>query len=761
MNIAGLLTSAGINIGLCVVFLSLYSILRKQPGFVGVFFARWVGQHLRPSETRIERFVPSAGWIKKAWETTEEELLASAGLDAVVFIKIVVFSIQIFSISAITCFIMVLPVNYYGKQMKHAQIHAEEMEVFTIVNVQYGSRWFWTHVVALYVISCTTCTLLYFNYKNITNMRLAYISRVPANLSHFAIFVRSIPLSSQGSYSDSVKMFFTKYYASSYLSHQMVNRCGRVYKLMTNAEKMYKMLKTTTDENQGKMCSVRCGLCGEMTSSFRILSDENGVKTNNDVHNLELTRNQKEYPGAFVFFKTRYGAFTASQALQTSNPMLWVTELAPDPSDVYWSNLWVPYRQIWIRKIAIRIAAIAFMLLFIIPVTFVQALTNARRLAETFPFLKKILKWQFMTQVVEGYLPSVILMLFLYAAPPLMMLFSAVEGSISRIGRKRSASCKVLYFTIWNVFFVNIFSGTIIDQFDSLSYLKNIPVRLGQAVPSQAILFMTYIMTSGWASLSVELLQPFMLLANLFSRYILKKETPPDGSLSFPYHTEVPRVLLFGLIGLTCSILVPLITPFLLVYFTIAYLVYRNQFLNVYIQKYESGGQFWPIAHNSTIFSLVLAQIIAIGVFGLKNAPVASGFTIPLVIATLLFNEYCRHRFSPIFKKNPAEILMDMDFQDERDGRMEEIHQQLPAAYCQFTVTSQDFCKSGHTLLHEAEKIEEDPMNINLENAPSLMVQDSLVKDALEEYQKQMNVQEENQSKPHLISDGLDVSIQS
>ncbi|CAM8876409.1 unnamed protein product [Rhodiola kirilowii] len=65
MNIAGLLTSAGINIGLCVVIFSLYSILRKQPGFVGVFFARWVGQHLRPSETRIERFVPSAGWIKK------------------------------------------------------------------------------------------------------------------------------------------------------------------------------------------------------------------------------------------------------------------------------------------------------------------------------------------------------------------------------------------------------------------------------------------------------------------------------------------------------------------------------------------------------------------------------------------------------------------------------------------------------------------------------------------------------------------------
>ena len=46
---------------------------------------------------------------------------------------------------------------------------------------------------------------------------------------------------------------------------------------------------------------------------------------------------------------------------------------------------------------------------------------------------------------------------------------------------------------------------------------------------------------------------------------------------SFPYHTEVPKVLLFGLLGFTCSVLAPLILPFLLVYFFLGYVVYRNQ----------------------------------------------------------------------------------------------------------------------------------------------------------------------------------------
>lgn len=95
---------------------------------------------------------------------------------------------------------------------------------------------------------------------------------------------------------------------------------------------------------------------------------------------------------AFVFFKTRYAAVVTSQVLQSSNPMLWVTDMAPEPNDVYWSNLWIPYGQLWIRKIATLLAAIAFMLVFLIPVTFVQGLTQLEFLQAAFPFLRGLLK---------------------------------------------------------------------------------------------------------------------------------------------------------------------------------------------------------------------------------------------------------------------------------------------------------------------------------------------------------------------------------
>lgn len=93
MDISGLLTSAGINIGLCVLFLSLYSVLRKQPSNIYVYFGRRLTEERdrREGSFSIDRLVPSAGWLFKAWGRTEDEILSVAGLDAVIFLRILVF----------------------------------------------------------------------------------------------------------------------------------------------------------------------------------------------------------------------------------------------------------------------------------------------------------------------------------------------------------------------------------------------------------------------------------------------------------------------------------------------------------------------------------------------------------------------------------------------------------------------------------------------------------------------------------------------
>ena len=94
MDIAALLTSAGVNISVCLVIFSLYSVLRKQPSNVRVYFGRRVASRCSKScDLYLERFVPSPTWVMKAWETTQDEMMTAGGLDAVVFNRLVVFKL--------------------------------------------------------------------------------------------------------------------------------------------------------------------------------------------------------------------------------------------------------------------------------------------------------------------------------------------------------------------------------------------------------------------------------------------------------------------------------------------------------------------------------------------------------------------------------------------------------------------------------------------------------------------------------------------
>lgn len=68
--------------------------------------------------------------------------------------------------------------------------------------------------------------------------------------------------------------------------------------------------------------------------------------------------------------------------------MLWATDLAPEPEDMYWSNVCVPYKLLWIRKIAMHVASVCFVIFFLVPVSLTQGLVHLDKLQKAFPFLR-------------------------------------------------------------------------------------------------------------------------------------------------------------------------------------------------------------------------------------------------------------------------------------------------------------------------------------------------------------------------------------
>lgn len=100
----------------------------------------------------------------------------------------------------------------------------------------------------------------------------------------------------------------------------------------------------------------------------------------------------------------------------------------------------------------------------------------------------------------------------------------------------------------------------------------------------QASFFIAYVVTFGWTNIASELFQLIPLLYN-YIKVIFYGDSDTDDfeAPSIPYHSEIPRILFFDLLGVTYFILAPLILPFLLVYFCLGYIIYRNQVCKLFL----------------------------------------------------------------------------------------------------------------------------------------------------------------------------------
>ncbi|CAM8885708.1 unnamed protein product [Rhodiola kirilowii] len=694
MLVSALFTSVGINSCLCIIFFTLYSVLRKQPSNYGVYIPRVVseGKHKLVRHFRLTRYLPSPSWVKKAWELSEDELLLLSGLDAVVFMRMLIFSFKVFSVTGAIGIFILLPVNCFGTQLEHFDItnlSNNSLDLFSISNVNNGSKSLWIHFGAVYIVTLWVCYLLYHEYRYIAAKRIDYFHSSPPQPHHFTVLIHSIPVSHGSGISTSIERFFREYYPSTYLSHVVIRRTNRIRTLVTNARTLYKRVMDMRRKRKS-MHNRQEGCFGifrrKVDSAVHIEKKLKDIAEYVKMEQSGILSAGEETRAAFVSFTSRYAAATAYHMRLSVNPTLWITERAPEPHDVYWPFFSSSFIKRWICRLAVIVGCTLFTLIFLIPVVVVQGLTNLKQLEDWFPFLAIIFSIPYVTSVITGYLPNLILQLFLKIVPYVMKFLTAIEGYISHSEIVKNACNKVIWFTVWNVFFATVFSGSALYQVSIILDPTNIPSRLAVAVPAQASFFIAYVVTSGWTSIASELLRVIPLIKSLVQKFVfgITEEENLEDQLqvpTIPYHRDFPRVLFFGLLGITYFFLAPLILPFLLIYFCFAYIIFRNQFINVYCHDYETGGKFWPVVHNTMIFSLLLMHAIAVGTFTLKKLSVASSLLFPLPIFTLLFNEYCRKRFLPTFKAYSAETLIMKDRQDQNDPGMSEFLDKLATAY--------------------------------------------------------------------------------
>ncbi|XP_058082781.1 CSC1-like protein At1g62320 isoform X3 [Magnolia sinica] len=595
--------AAAINILSAFIFLMLFAILRLQPIFDRVYFPKWYLKGIRSSPTHSRTLVRNIfnvdsrsyirflNWMPEALRMPQLELIEHAGLDSAVYIRIYLLGLKIFVPLTVLAFAVLVPVNWTGETLDHVtNLTFSDIDKISISNVPPGSKRFWAHLSMSYIFTFWTCYVLYNEYEIVASMRLRFLASEDRRPDQFTVLVRNIPPDSDESVSEHVEHFFYVNHPDHYLSHQVVynaNHLANVVEKKMSLQNSLDYYEKKYIENPSKKPSTKTGFCGLWGRSvdaieFYTAEIEKLTKEEDTEREKVVSDPKAIMPVAFVSFKSRWGAAVCAQTQQTSNPTIWLTDWAPEPRDVYWPNLSVPFVKLSIRRFLMAIALFFLTFFYIIPIAFVQSLANIEGIEKVFPFLKSVINGV-VKSFIQGFLPGIALKIFLILLPTILMIMTKIEGHTSISALERRSAAKYYLFILVNVFLMNIITGTALQQLHNFinQSANEIPKTIGVSMPMKATFFITYIMVDGWAGVAAEIIRLKPLVMFQLKKWFLvktdqdMKQATNPGSLDFS--SSEPRIQLYFLLGLVYSVVTPFLLPFIVIFFGFSYVVFRHQ----------------------------------------------------------------------------------------------------------------------------------------------------------------------------------------
>uniref|UniRef100_A0A9I9DPQ9 Calcium permeable stress-gated cation channel 1 n=1 Tax=Cucumis melo TaxID=3656 RepID=A0A9I9DPQ9_CUCME len=699
--------SAAINILTAFIFLLVFAVLRLQPFNDRVYFSKWYLKGLRSSPTHagafVRRFVnldfrsylKFLNWMPEAIRMPEPELIDHAGLDSAVYLRIYLIGLKIFVPIAFLAWAVLVPVNYTDDNVSiavvTANVTASDIDKLSISNIPAKSQRFWSHLVMAYAFTVWTCYVLMKEYEKIASLRLQFLASEKRRPDQFTtnmidrvlerrnmfktvkgrdmlnsngqrVLVRNVPPDPDESVSELVEHFFLVNHPDHYLTHQVVRDANALAKLVKKKKKaqnwldFYQLKYSRNSTVRPLMKTGFLGLWGKKVDAIEFQTAEiEKLSTEIASERKRISNDPKSImPAAFVSFKSRWGAAVCAQTQQSRNPTLWLTEWAPEPRDVYWENLAIPYVSLTVRKLIMGVAFFFLTFFFMIPISFVQSLASIEGIEKLLPVLKPIIERDFIKSFVQGFLPGIVLKIFLIFLPTILMIMAKFEGFTSLSSLERRAAARYYIFNFVNVFLGSVIAGAAFEQLNSFikQSADQIPKTIGVAIPMKATFFITYIMVDGWAGIAGEILMLKPLIMFHLKNFFLVKtekdreEAMDPGSLGF--NTGEPRIQLYFLLGLVYATVTPLLLPFIIVFFALGFVVFRHQIINVYNQEYESAAAFWP-------------DVVLMGLLSTKKAAQSTPFLIALPVITISFHLYCKGRYEPAFIRYPIQEAMMKD----------------------------------------------------------------------------------------------------
>ena len=407
--------------------------------------------------------------------------------------------------------------------------------------------------------------------------------------------------------------------------------------------------------------------------------------------NLEIEMDQadvEKFPfmnSAFIQFNHQVAAHMACQAVTHHVPQHMAPRLVEiSPDDVLWDNMSIKWWERYLRTGVVLVVCVALIVFYAIPVTFTSLLSKVTAIARAFP---DVFDWlldlpDVIKGIIEGILPPVLLAIILILVPIIFRLLVKQQGVPTGNSKELGVQKWYFAFLFIQVFLVVTISGGL-TQF--ISAIATNPTRivqtLAESLPSAANYFFSYLMVQALSISASNLLQ----VAALAMWFLLGPIMDSTARAKWQRQTTLARVQWgsffppftnFAVIGIIYSVIAPLILVFMLIIFSLFWLVYRYNVLYVYQFRNDTGGLLFPTAVNQLFIGIYVMELCLVGYFFISTdedgtvvcAPQA-GIMIVCFAFTVLFQWLLNSAFKPLFQYLPITLEDEAVIRDEEFAR--------------------------------------------------------------------------------------------
>lgn len=352
---------------------------------------------------------------------------------------------------------------------------------------------------------------------------------------------------------------------------------------------------------------------------------------------------------AFVTFNNKT-ASTAVGRCMKSEVHTMIVHPAPEPEDVNWSRLGCHPNTILATRVSVVVLNILLLLLFGVLTSTISVTTNLATIRERWAALDEWLDENTWGEPIIDQIAPLLLVILFALVPPILNLILKLRFDLSHSDRENSFFINYSVFLVFQLFLFFQITGAVFNVFAAtFDNPREFVDLLAQMIPANATFFMQFIaIRMFWVLPGAELLRIGNIAVALLVKPIFcgiartPRERRDDCCGCRPFGTPgdawygvlCSSLYLVLCIGVTYSVIAPLVLVFAFGYFAIALIVYRNQLLYVFIKNRESGGSMWRYLAIAYLVAFLIMHLTMLGIFALSEGVAQSVLMIPPLLFT-------------------------------------------------------------------------------------------------------------------------------